>query len=106
MTGLLLVTCQDIRTRDIEPTHYLDDTDSIWLTHCKKVVYMGHCRFLSIRHQVRKMGKHFKGQADHRTKPMHRSGKDVFDMIKDLEVVFGMGPGSQPVLSKNGMAPM
>ena len=87
-------------------THYLDDTDSIWLTHCKKVVYMGHCWFLSVRHQVRKMGKHFKGQADHRTKPMHRSGKDVFDMIKDLEVVFGMGPGSQPVRRKNGMAPM
>ena len=26
---------------------------------------------------------------------MHRSGKDVFDMAKDLEVIFGKGPGSQ-----------
>jgi hypothetical protein len=48
----------------------------------------------------------FQRQADHRTKPMHRSGMQVFDMVKDIEVVFGKGPGSQPVLSKNGMAPM
>ncbi|XP_039824836.1 uncharacterized protein LOC120696054, partial [Panicum virgatum] len=87
-------------------THCLDDTDNIWLTHCKKVVYMGHRRFLPIRHAVRKKGKHFKGQADHRTKPMHRSGKDVFNMVKDLEVVFGKGSGSQPVPNENGMAPM
>ena len=87
-------------------THCLDDTDNIWLTHCKKVVYMGHRRFLPIRHAVRKKGKHFKGQADHRTKPMHRSGKDVFNMVKDLEVIFGKGSGSQPVPNENGMAPM
>jgi hypothetical protein len=67
---------------------------------------MGHRRFLPIKHQVRKKGKHFKGQADHRTKPMHRSGRKVFDMVKDIEVVFGKGPGSQPVPSENGMAPM
>ena len=35
-------------------THCLDDTDNIWLTHCKKVVYMGHRRFLPIRHAVRR----------------------------------------------------
>jgi hypothetical protein len=27
-------------------------------------------------------------------------------MLKDLEVIFEKGPGSQPVLNKNGMAPM
>ena len=87
-------------------THCLDDTDNIWLTHCKKIVYMGHRRFLPIKHPVQKKGKHFKGQADHRTKPMHHSGKDVFDMVKDLEVVFGKGLGSQPVPNENGMVPM
>ena len=70
-------------------TYCLDDTDNIWLTHYKKVVFMGHRRFLPIRHPIRKKGNHFKGQADHRTKPMHRSGKDVFDVVKDLEVIFG-----------------
>ena len=46
---LLLVTCQDIRTMGYKAcTHCLDDTDNIWLTYCKKVVYMGHRRFLPI----------------------------------------------------------
>ena len=36
----------------------------------------------------------------------HYSGKDVFDMVKDLEIVFGKGPGSQPIPTENGMAPM
>jgi hypothetical protein len=53
-----------------------------------------------------KEGQAFKGQADHRTKLMHRSGKDIFDMVKDLEVIFGKGPGSQPVPNENGVAPM
>ena len=105
MTGLLLVTRQDIQTWVQACTHCLDDTDNIWLTHCKKIVYMGHRRFLPIRHAVRKKGKHFKGQADQRTKPMHRSGKDVFNVVKDLEVIFGKGSGSQPVPNENGMAP-
>ena len=56
-------------------TYCLDDANNILLTHYKKVVYMGPHRFLPIRHPVRKKGKHFKGQADHRTKPMHRSVK-------------------------------
>jgi hypothetical protein len=54
---------------------------------------MVHCRFLPVKHPIRKRGKHFKGQADHRTKPTHRSGKQVFDMVKDIEV-FGKGPSS------------
>ena len=37
---------------------------------------------------------------------MHRSGSEVFDMVKDIEVVFGKGPGSQPVSSEHEMAPM
>ena len=87
-------------------THCLEDNDSIRLTHHRKVVYMGHRWFLPVGHPVRRKGKHFKGQADHRTKSMHRSGKDVFDMVKDLEVVFGKGHGSQPVPNESRMAPM
>ena len=87
-------------------THCLEDTDCMWLTHCRKCVYMGHRRFLPVRHQVRRKGKHFKGQADHRTKLKHRTGSDVLEMVKDLEVGFGMGPGSQFVPSDNGLAPM
>ncbi|XP_044421992.1 uncharacterized protein, partial [Triticum aestivum] len=88
-------------------THCLDDTDSIYLDNCRKNVYLGHRRFLPSRHPVRKKGKHFKGEADHRTKPRHRTGADVHDMVKDLKVVFGKGPGGQPVPNDaDGRAPM
>ena len=88
-------------------THCLDDTDSMYLKHCKKVVYMGHRRFLPAHHQLRKSGMHFKGAPDHRKKPAHRNGKRVFEMMKDVNVVFGKGLGSQPVPNDdNGHAPM
>ena len=45
------------------------------------------------------------GGKNHRNRPP-TSGKDVFDMIKDLEVIFEKGPSSQPVPNENGMAPM
>jgi len=68
---------------------------------------MGHRRFLPLNHALRKRGKHFKGKAEHQTKPDNRSGEDVFNMVKDVQVVFGKGPGSQPVLNDtNGYAPM
>nr|AAU90252.1 putative polyprotein [Oryza sativa Japonica Group] len=76
-------------------THCLDETESAYLKHCRKVVYMGHRRFLAANHP-----------ADHRTKPKHRNGKAVFEMVKDLKVVFGKGPGSQPIESEDGHAAM
>nr|CAE04171.2 OSJNBa0029C04.1 [Oryza sativa Japonica Group] len=57
-------------------------------------------------HPVQKKGKHFEHTVDHRTKPKHRSGKTVFAMVKDLKVVFGKGPGSQPIESEDGHAAM
>ena len=72
-------------------THCLDDTDSIYLAN--KNVYLGHRRFLPSRPPVRKKGNHFKGEADHRTKPRHHTGDDVHDMVKDLKVIFGKSPG-------------
>jgi hypothetical protein len=50
-------------------THYLHKTDGIHLKNCKKVVYMGHRRFLLEKHPLRKKGLHWKGKADHCTKP-------------------------------------
>jgi hypothetical protein len=88
-------------------THCLDDTDSIYLYKCKKNVYLGHRRFLQINHVLRKKGKHFKGEADHRKKPRHRTGHDTLDMVKDLKVIFGKSPGGQSVPNDaNGHAPM
>jgi len=77
--------------------HCYDETDSIYLKHCKKCVYMGHRRFLPTDHPLRTEGKHFKGEPETRPKPLFRNGKRVFSMIKNVKVVFGKGPGSQPI---------
>src|SRR6187551_2802436 len=76
-------------------THCLEETESMYLKHCRKVVYMGHRRFLPAKHELRKKCAHFGGNADRRTKPRHRSGEELFDMVKDLHVVFGKADGSQ-----------
>nr|DAA02100.1 TPA_exp: transposase [Oryza sativa] len=87
-------------------THCMDETESTYLKHCRKVMYMGYRRFLAANHPVWKKGKHFEHKTDHRTKPKHHSGKTVFAMVKDLKVVFGKGPGSQPIECEDGHAAM
>ena len=50
---------------------------------------------------------HWNGKADHRTKPSHFKGEEIFYMVNDLRVVFGKGEGSEPVPNDaNGCAPM
>jgi hypothetical protein len=71
------------------------------LDKCKNNVYLGHRRFLPTRHPLTKKGKHFKGEADHRGKPIHHTGEDVLSMINDLKVIFGKDPGNQfPICSE------
>ena len=69
-------------------------------------VYMGHRRFLPIKHPLRRRHGHYGGKADHRTKPRHRCGKMVFEMVKDIKVVFGKGLGIRSVQSDDDRAPM
>ncbi|KAK1662429.1 hypothetical protein QYE76_050588 [Lolium multiflorum] len=88
-------------------THCLDETESKYLGKSRKVVYPFNRRFLPHKHPLRKKGKHFDGEADRRPKPVPRSGADIFDMVKDLNVIFGKGPGSRPVpKDADGHAPM
>jgi hypothetical protein len=60
-------------------------------------MYLGYHRFLVKNHQLRKKGNHFKGTAEHQSKPSNRDGEEVFKMVKDLKVVFGKGQGSEPI---------
>jgi hypothetical protein len=87
-------------------THCLHEIDSMYLKHCRKIVYMGHCWILPIKHPLRKKHAHYGGKEDRHTKPRHICGKMVFEMVKDIKVVFGKGPGSISVCSENGHAPM
>jgi hypothetical protein len=78
-------------------THCLDSTESIYVGN--KNVYPGHRRFLTTQHPLRKKSKqqHFKGEEDRRPKPPLQSGEDIYDAVKDLDVIFGKGPGGQSV---------
>jgi hypothetical protein len=70
-------------------------------------VYPWYRRFLSNKHPLRKKGKNFNGEADTRSKPTHRTGDDIFDMVKDLKVFFRKETGIQPVPNDaDGHAPM
>jgi hypothetical protein len=87
-------------------THYLDKTDSIYLKHYRKIVYMGHHKFLPINYPLWKKHAHYGGMADHCMRPRHCCGKMVFEMVKDIKVVFKKGPGSKSVQSDDGHASM
>ena len=67
---------------------------------------MGHRRFLPIKHPLRRKHAHYGEKADHRTKSRHRCGKMMFEMVKDIKVVFGKGPNNRSVQSDDGRAPM
>ena len=72
-------------------------------------MYLGHRRFLPTKHALRKKGKHFKGEADHRKKHVLRTGDEILDMVKDLpeQVIFGKGAGEKSVPNDaEGHAPM
>jgi inhibitor of KinA sporulation pathway (predicted exonuclease) len=60
-------------------------------------MFIGHRQFLPLNHALRKRGKRFKGKTEHQTKPDNRSGENVFNMVKNVQVVFGKVPGSQPL---------
>jgi hypothetical protein len=77
------------------------------LDKSKNVVYLGLHQFLPPRHQLRKEGKHFNGEAEVRGKPKCHTSDDIFDMVKNLKVIFGKGPGKQPVPNNaSGHKPM
>jgi hypothetical protein len=71
----------------------MDETGGIQLKHCKKVVYIGHRRFLRADHTYRKNKKAFDGTIEKRRAPKIHSGEHVFRMVKDLKVLLGKGKG-------------
>jgi hypothetical protein len=65
----------------------MDETGDIWLKHCKKVVYMGHRRFLRADHMYQKIKKVFDGIIEKCRTPKIHSGEHMFRMVKDLKVI-------------------
>jgi hypothetical protein len=67
----------------------MDPTKSIYLPYSSKLVYMWHRRFLPPKHMYRQWRSWFDGTIENGEAPQHRDGKFMFEMIKNINVVFG-----------------
>jgi hypothetical protein len=64
-------------------------TESIYLPSSSKLVYMWHHRFLPPKHRYHQWRSSFDGTIENGEAPKHRDGKFVFEMGKNINVIFG-----------------
>src|SRR5438105_1759677 len=69
----------------------MENTMSLRLKNYRKVVYMGHRRFLSIRHRYRRWKRPFNGNTETGVKLRHLSGIELFEKVNDVNVVLDKG---------------
>src|SRR6266498_2647147 len=67
----------------------LGDTQYVYLFGSKKLVYMRSRRFLPMNHRYHKIRKGFDGTEEKGRAPKHLDGKLVFELVKNIKVVFG-----------------
>nr|AAN09857.1 putative transposon protein [Oryza sativa Japonica Group]AAP52582.1 transposon protein, putative, CACTA, En/Spm sub-class [Oryza sativa Japonica Group] len=60
-----------------------------WLKKSRKMVYMGHRRWLPLRHAFRRKKKIFNGKKELGSAPADLSGDQVHNMVKDITNEFG-----------------
>ena len=69
----------------------MENTMSLRLKNYRKVVYMGHWRFLPIRHHYRRWKRPFNGNTETGVKPRPLSGIELLEKVNDVNVVLGKG---------------
>jgi hypothetical protein len=69
----------------------VDGTASIYLPSSRKLVFMRHRRFLERKHKYRKMKRHFDNTIEKHSVPKRYTGKLLFEIVKNIQVVFGKG---------------
>jgi hypothetical protein len=67
----------------------MDQTKSIYLPSSSKLVYMQHHKFLPPKHRYHQWRSCFDSTIENGEALKHRDGKIVFEMIKNINVVFG-----------------
>jgi hypothetical protein len=63
----------------------------VYLTSSRKLVYMRHQRFLPRKYKYHKMKSNFDNIVKKDSALKQYTGKLVFEMVKNIEVVFGKG---------------
>jgi hypothetical protein len=67
----------------------VDQTESIYLPYSSKLEYVQHRRLLPPKHRYHQWTSSFDGMIENGEAPKHQDGKFVFEMIKNINVVFG-----------------
>ena len=79
----------------------LDGTSAKFLKHSKKMVYMGHRRFLPSTQPYRKNKKSFDGTVEDRELAQFKTRRQIIKIVNKLVVILGNGAGSIPALAKS-----
>jgi hypothetical protein len=67
--------------------HCSKETDSQYLSESLKTVYMGHRRYILMKHSFQNMKDQFNGNTEKRSLPPHLTGHEVYEMVKNVHVV-------------------
>ena len=67
----------------------MGDMQYVYLFGSQKLVYMRSRWFLPPSHRYRKLTKEFNGTEERGRAPKHLDGKLVFELVKNIRVVFG-----------------
>ena len=68
---------------------------SIWLTHSRKCVYLGHRRFLPNNHSFRSLKKVFNNEIEKEEPPKYLTSEDILKLVDDIDYKSGKHKGSK-----------
>jgi hypothetical protein len=69
--------------------HCFREIDSQYLSKSQKIVYMGHRRYITVKHLFQSMKDKLDGNTEKRHVPPHVIGHEVYKMVNDVHVVLG-----------------
>jgi hypothetical protein len=74
--------------------HCFKEIDSQYLSESRKTVYMGHRRYIPMKHPFRNMKDWFNGNTEKRHPPPHLTGHEVYEIVKNVHVILGKRKGT------------
>jgi hypothetical protein len=83
--------------------HYFRETDSQYLNESQKIVYMGHRCYIPIKHPFRSMKDQFNGNTEKSSPPPHLTGHEVYEMVRDVDVVLCKRKRTGKNIEEDGM---
>jgi hypothetical protein len=69
----------------------MDGTASVYLPSARKLVFIRHRLFLERKYRYRKTKRHFKNTIEKDNASKWYTGKLLFEMVKNIQVVFAKG---------------